>query len=101
MEVSDEEYKKMLLFAMEEIGNAYNWLWIFFAQILNWNIKGNGDWFCSEFVCRVLQKKCLFCPVSSLFISPWKLAYMLENQGFKINQITWKELELINDTMVQ
>ena len=97
MEVPDEDYKNMLLFAMQELGNSYNWIWIFFAQILNLNWKWERDWFCSEFVARVLQEKCLLCSYSSLFISPGKLAYILENNyWFKIQEIKRENLKLVN-----
>jgi len=102
MEISDEEYKKMLLFAMEELGNSYNWLWIFFAQILNFNFKGNHDWFCSEFVARVLQEKCLLCSESALFVSPWRLAWKLVNSyWFEIKQIVWENIKLIKDLQLK
>lgn len=102
MDIPDEDYKKMLLFAMEEMWNSYNWIWIFFAQMLNMNFKWNHDWFCSEFVARVLQEKCLLCSYSSLFISPGRLAFILENNyGFKIKNIEWKEMKLKTDILEQ
>lgn len=102
MEISDEDYKKMILFAMQEMWNNYNWLWIFFAQILNMNFKWNHDWFCSEFVSRVLQEKCMLCAYSSLFISPGRLAFILENNyWFNIKNIKWKEMKLNTDILDQ
>jgi hypothetical protein len=80
IEVDEEDYYKMLNFAKKQEGNAYNWFWIFFAQFLwlNW-FRKERDFFCSEIVTKTLQIACYMCFYDSLFISPWKLAYTMED----------------------
>jgi len=84
IEISEEKYIKILKFCRRQKGNKYNWFWIFFAQILNMNFKKEWDWFCSEIVSRALQEASFLCPESSLFISPARLAYLLEQKDFII-----------------
>ncbi len=84
IKISEIKYNKILDFCKKQDWNEYNWLWIFFAQILNFNKKGNWDWFCSEIVTRALQEWNILCTESALFVSPWKLAILLENNWFCI-----------------
>lgn len=84
IEMSDQNYKKVLDFCKRQDWNSYNWIWIFLAQTINFNIKWEWDWFCSEICSRALQEASLLCPESSLFINPAKLAYLLEKKGYII-----------------
>ncbi len=80
IEVSNAEYKKILNFCKRNEGNAYNWFWIIFAQILglNW-FRKTWDYFCSEIVTKAIQNAWYMCYYDSLFISPGELAYIMED----------------------
>ena len=84
IKISEIKYNKILDFCKKQDWNEYNWLWIFFAQICNFNKKWNWDWFCSEIVTRALQEWNILCCENSLFTSPWQLAVLLENSWFYI-----------------
>ncbi len=73
VKVTEEQERKIQEFCTKENGQAYNWIGIFFAQFLNFNINRKGDWFCSQIVCRALQEVCLFCGESAHFVTPAKL----------------------------
>ncbi len=79
IEVTKEDYLKMLDFAISQQGQKYNWLWIIFAQWLwvNWFRKKN-DWFCSQITLSTLQQIWLYCWIDAVNISPWKLAQLWE-----------------------
>jgi hypothetical protein len=47
--------KEIVDFCISQAGNEYSKVGIFFAQILNFNKKKNGQWFCSEIVTYALQ----------------------------------------------
>jgi len=84
IEVSEEQYDAVKLFCDRQVWNKYNWYWIVFAMALNINIKRKGDWFCSEIVTRALQEAHILCTESSLFVDPWKLALLLEENWYNI-----------------
>lgn len=82
--VSNEKYENILKFCEKQKWNSYNWKWVFFAQMLNFNIKGIWDWFCSEICTRALQEACLLKWVNSLFTNPAELAELLEKEWYNI-----------------
>jgi len=85
IQVDDQEYKKIYDFCVKQNWNWYNWFWIIFAQTLNLNIlRRKWDYFCSEIVSRALQEACFLCIYDSIFISPWKLAFILEENNYLI-----------------
>lgn len=84
IEVTREEYIDLLKFCRKENWNKYNTIWIFFAQILNYNKKRKGTWFCSEIVTRALQEIWKLCTLNSLFTNPWELAQTLEDSWYTI-----------------
>jgi len=45
---------------------------------LNFNLKGNDTWFCSEICTEALQQASILCGVSAVFVEPAELAYRLE-----------------------
>ncbi len=51
-----EQEEKIMEFCEFQNGNRYNKVGIFFAQILNFNKKKNGTWFCSEITTRAFQE---------------------------------------------
>jgi hypothetical protein len=71
LQVTDKEYESMLSYCERNIANRYNWLGIFFAQVLGtmW-FRREGDFFCSEFVTKVLQTNKMLCGVDAVFVSP-------------------------------
>lgn len=82
LEIWDKKYNKLYKYAQKQAWNSYNWLWIFFAQWFNKNWKGNNTFFCSEIVTTLLQLAHVsdrVCLQSALFVTPWKLAYLLED----------------------
>jgi len=82
LDVYDWQYDKILNFCKRQENNWYNWWGIVFAQTLNFNVKGEWDWFCSEICARALQEASFLCPQNSLFINPWQLAKLLEIDWF-------------------
>jgi len=76
--VSDKNYFKILSFAKSQVWDWYNYIWILFAQILNFNLKWKEDWFCSEICSRVLEEAGLLPWLNSLFTCPAKLAQELD-----------------------
>lgn len=77
--LSEKKKKKIYDFCKKQEWNRYNKVGIFFAQILNFNKKRKGTWFCSEIVIRALQEVGMLCTIDSLFTKPWELAMILEN----------------------
>lgn len=92
LKVSKRKQEKLLERAIEKNRQPYNWFWIFFAQILNINIKRERSWFCSEICTKLLQNIHLsdeLCEESSLFISPARLSQILvEKNKYKIQTLT-------------
>jgi len=86
IKLEQEEYKDVLGFCMERIWKPYNWYWIFFAQILNFNLKGNDTWFCSEICTEALQQASILCGVSAVFVEPAELCYRLLEEWYKITK---------------
>lgn len=84
LEMNTEKYNNILDFCKRQTWNSYNWFWIFFAQMFNFNLKWNWDWFCSEICSRALQEAWYLCAESSLFMDPGKLAMTLEKQDNNI-----------------
>jgi len=86
LEVSNKDYRKILNFCKRNNWNAYNWFGIVFAQTLwlNW-FRKPWDYFCSEIVTRAIQEAKYMCYYDSLFISPWQLAYIMEDWKNIIN----------------
>lgn len=85
IEVTEKQYWKIYNFCEIQAGNWYNWWGIFLAQTLNFNIKGDWDWFCSEICASALQIihiSDLLCLKSALFINPWQLAQLLEKDWY-------------------
>lgn len=78
IEVTKEKERRMREFAEKQSGQKYAWRAIFFAQMLNFNRHRNGNWFCSQIVCRILQEACMICGESAHFVSPGKLHSLLE-----------------------
>lgn len=78
LDVSKKNFERILTFCKKEEGNRYGKVGIFFAQILNFNLKRRWTWFCSEIVTRALQEAWMCCPLNSLFTKPAELALYLE-----------------------
>jgi len=80
IQLNNNDYKKVLDFSLSNLWSKYNWTGIFFAQVFNWNLKGNNQRFCSEYVCEALQQAKLLCGVSALFVEPAELYFRLKNK---------------------
>lgn len=79
IDLTKSQYDRCYAWAKSQTGNKYNWLGIFFAQGLNFNIRREGDWFCSEICLRCLQEAGMFCGENSLFTTPAKLKKLVED----------------------
>ena len=82
IELTDEQYKKVFSFCKSISGRKYNWRGIALAQWLNWNVKKEWSYFCSEAVTTALQVAHVsdrICFQSALFVSPGQLLYLLED----------------------
>lgn len=84
IEVTEKEYIKMLDFSIRQNWNAYNFFWIFFTQVLKtlW-FRRIGDRFCSQITLRTAQEICMYAGIDAITVSPWQLAYMLENKKWR------------------
>lgn len=85
IEVTKEEYLKMLDFCIERDGRDYNYIWIAFASILRtfWFIK-DTDYFCCQIVTEALQRIAILCGVSAIMTTPWLLHKELERYDGKL-----------------
>lgn len=80
IQVSEEEYQKVLNFCISQNNKRYAWFSIFFAQALKtkWLIKEypHGlykNWYCSQIVLRALQEAGIIPYISALFCNPGTL----------------------------
>lgn len=78
IKVSEKEYKTVYDFCVSQVGNRYNWVWIFFAQTLNMNITREGDYFCSHACTRALQEIKMLCGVDAIFVNPGRMYQLLD-----------------------
>lgn len=78
LDLTDKEYDLMLAYCERNVANRYNWLGIFFSQVLGtfW-LHREGDYFCSQFVASVLQQNKMLCGVDAVRLSPAKLHKLL------------------------
>ena len=82
IDIPTSKYEKIYNIAKLQSWNGYNWFSIFFSQILKMNIKWEHTFFCSEIVTHLLQICHIsdrICHESAIFVSPWKLLYLLED----------------------
>ena len=89
IEFTETQMDKMLDFALLHNWDFYNWIWIFFAQQLEMNKKGERTFFCSEISARILQEGWQIPSLSALFINPGQLAQILESKGYKIRNFNY------------
>lgn len=78
LEVSNKNYDEIVKFCNKEVWNAYDWVAIFLSQMLNINKQVKWAWYCSEIVTRAIQIAWYVNWESANFVSPAKLAYILE-----------------------
>jgi len=55
IEVSDEQYSKIIDWINKQENKPYDWKGIFLSQFLSLNGQNNEKWFCSEICCKILQ----------------------------------------------
>ena len=84
--VTNTEYNKIITFCHKHKWDSYNWLWILLSQALNFNLRSKKHWFCSEIVARALQEINSIWPFTTAFVHPARLACILNNKNFKINE---------------
>ena len=79
IKITDKNYKKVRDWCESKVGDGYNYLGIFFAQLLNTHwFLGREDYFCSHYATSGLQQAKMLCGVDGVFVSPGKLAELLK-----------------------
>jgi len=53
--VTEEQYKKIMDFIHDVVGSRYDFLGIFFSQLIKIGVDDKHQWFCSEIVSKILQ----------------------------------------------
>lgn len=76
LRLSELQYNTLITWVKQQDGKDYDWVGIFFSQILPLQMNDTDDWFCSEYVTKILQLIGLL-EVQDLqpnLVSPGKLA---------------------------
>lgn len=76
LSLSDEQEKVVRAWAERQVGTSYDWLGIFFTQVLHWGISDDDKWFCSELIVAALQQVGYFPALKPADIHPnrlWKI----------------------------
>jgi len=71
--MSAEQEANVRAFCQAELGCKYDFIGIFFSQIISWAVEDAARWFCSEVCLRALQQAELYIGVHPCQYSPGKL----------------------------